>query len=213
MRRTGLRKVIQGVIPPALIRYRGPSGRNRVALTFDDGPVPGITDKVVRTLAARGHRATFFVLGRNAELHPELISSIVESGCEIGNHSYSHVHLSRVPYAQVADEVDRTERVLQKTIAGPSWFRPPAGVLSWHLFRYLWRRGIRRSPVLWSVHVPHEHRKSQSEILDILKMTPPTAGDIVLLHDDYPTIVSVLPAILDLLDELGLRSVSISELL
>jgi peptidoglycan-N-acetylglucosamine deacetylase len=213
MRTSGYRKLIKAVIPQALIRYRGPAAQNLVALTFDDGPVPGITDKVIGILAARGHRATFFVLGQNAESHPGLISSIIDSGCEVGNHSYSHVHLSRVRYAQIGDEVGRTERVLQKNIAGPSWFRPPGGILSWRLFLYLWRRGIRRSPVLWSVHVPHEHKKSSSEILDILRMASPTAGDIVLLHDDYPAIVDVLPAILDLLDERGLRSVPISELI
>jgi|SRR3974390_617197 len=213
MRTQGLKKLVKAVIPSGLIRYRGPSTQNRVALTFDDGPVPGITDEVVRRLAARGHRATFFVLGRRAESHPSLVSSIVESGCEVANHTYSHTLLKRVSYDQIADEVERTERILGKTVVEPSWFRPPGGGLSWKVFLYLRRRRMRTSPVLWSVCVPHEHRKSRGEILDTLRRSIPSPGDIVLLHDDHPTIVEALPSILDLLDERGLRSVSLSELL
>jgi peptidoglycan/xylan/chitin deacetylase (PgdA/CDA1 family) len=213
MRTKGIKKIIKALIPAALIRYRGPSASNRVALTFDDGPVPGVTDEIVRGLTARGHRATFFVLGRKAESYPSLVNLIVDSGCEVGNHSYSHTRLTRVSYAQVADEVERTDRILESAVAGPSWFRPPGGGLSWRLVLCLRRRGTKASPVLWSVCVPHEHRKSEGEILNSLRMATPSSGDIVLLHDDHPTIVEALPAILDLLDENGLRSVPVSELL
>ena len=213
MRTKGIKQIIKAVIPSALIRYRGPSASRRVALTFDDGPVPGITDEVVRSLTARGHRATFFVVGQRAESCPALVKEIVDSGCEVGNHTYSHLPLSRVSYNQLASEVERTDRILNRNVAGPSWFRPPGGGLSWRLLLYLWRRRIKASPVLWSICVPHEHRKSHAEILDILRTAAPGPGDIVLLHDDHRTIVHVLPAILDLLDERKLRSVSLSELL
>jgi peptidoglycan-N-acetylglucosamine deacetylase len=213
MRTRGIKKIVKGLIPSKLIRYRGRSASNRVALTFDDGPEPGITDEVIRTLTTRGHRATFFVLGRKAESHPLLVHSIVANGCEVGNHGYSHTSLGRVSYADVADEVERTDRILEKSGAGLSWFRPPGGGLSWRLFLYLWRRGTKTSPILWSVCIPHEHRKSQAELLETLKTSTPSAGDIVLLHDDHPGIVGALPAILDLLDERGLRSVPLSELL
>lgn len=213
MRTKGFRKIIKATIPAALIRYKGPTTEKRVALTFDDGPVPGITNEVLRTLAARDHRATFFVIGERAESFPSLVKTIVESGCEIGNHGYSHKSLRRISYAQVANEVDRTDRVLQRTVEVPSWFRPPGGGLSWPVFMHLWRRGVKASPVLWSVCIPHEHRKSQHEIVENLRSAALSAGDIILLHDDHPTIVEALPVILDLLDESGLRSVSLSELL
>jgi len=213
VRTRGIRKIIKSLIPPALVRYRGSSASNSVALTFDDGPVPGITDEVVRNLTARGHRATFFVLGSRAELHPTLVDSIVDSGCEVANHSYSHQNCARASYAQVVREIERTDRVLTRTVAGPTWFRPPGGVLSWRLFLYLWRRRTKASPVLWSVCVPHEHRKSQAEIVEILRTARPSPGDVLLLHDDNPTIVQALPAILDLLEERGLRSVPFSQLL
>ncbi len=213
MRTKGIRKIIKAVIPSALIRYRGLSAANRVALTFDDGPVPGVTDELLRSLVARGHRATFFVVGQRAESVPGLIHSIVESGCEVGNHGYSHRSLRRISYTEVAEEVERTDRILQRSVSIPSWFRPPGGALSWPLFLYLWRRRVKACPVLWSVCVPHEHRKSGREIAEILGTAAPSAGDIVLLHDDHPSIVEALPVILDLLDERGLRSVSLSELL
>jgi len=205
--------MIKALIPSQLIRFRAPAGSNLLALTFDDGPVPGVTDEIVRSLTARGHRATFFVVGRRAESYPSLVNLIVDSGCEVGNHSYSHTRLTRVSYAEVADELARTDRILEGTGAGPSWFRPPGGELSWRLMLCLRRRGVKASPVLWSVCVPHEHRKSQREILDVLQTSRPSSGDIVLLHDDHPTIVEALPSILDLLDQSGLRSVSLTELL
>jgi peptidoglycan/xylan/chitin deacetylase (PgdA/CDA1 family) len=213
MRTKGIRRVFKTLIPPALIRYRGPSTQNRLALTFDDGPVPGVTDRVVQILTARGHRATFFVLGRNAESHPSLIDLIVQNGSEVANHSYSHTLSSGLSYAQMVDEVERTDRILQRVVCGQSWFRPPRGNLSWRLFVYLRRRRVKSSPVLWSVCIPHEHRKSDHEILEALRTAVPSAGDIILLHDDHATIVEALPAILDLLEERGLRSVPMSELL
>src|ERR1700740_2970155 len=113
MRTSGIRKIIKAVIPSALIRYKGPSAVKRVALTFDDGPVPGITDQLVRGLASREHRATFFVVGKRAQSFPSLVQAILKSGCEVGNHGYSHTCLNRVSYAKVADEVERKDRVLQ----------------------------------------------------------------------------------------------------
>ena len=213
MRTKGLKKLLKALIPASVIRYRGRAEQNQVALTFDDGPVPGITDHLIRSLSARGHRATFFVVGRRAELNPALLHSIADSGCEVANHSYSHPRFSEISYAQVAEEVRRTDQVLANTVPSPSWFRPPGGRLSWRLFLYLWRRGAKASPVLWSVSIPHEHRKTHKEIVDLLRQSTPSAGDIVLLHDDHPTIVEAIPAILDLLDECGLRSVPVSELL
>jgi peptidoglycan-N-acetylglucosamine deacetylase len=212
MRSKGIKKLIKGIISPALVHYSGPTANKTVALTFDDGPEAGITDEIVRTLARRGHRATFFVIGQKAELHPSLVRSIVSSGCEVGNHSYSHARVSSGTYVQIAEEVERCDRVLTNTVGGASWFRPPGGRLSWRLLLYL-RRSGRTSPVLWSVCIPQEHRKSKSEILETLRSAAPIAGDIILLHDDHPNIPEALPSILDLLDERGLRSVPVGELL
>lgn len=208
-RQGGLKKILSS----GLIRYRGPSHKNQVALTFDDGPVPGITDEIVRALADRGHRATFFVIGRKAEQRPQLVRTIISNGFEIGNHTYSHKLLSSSGYIEIADEVNRTDDILKKTVPGPTWFRPPGGQLSWKLLAYLWRRGRRRSPVLWSICIPQENRKSKEEIVQLLNAAEPSAGDIILLHDDHPVILEALPSILELIEGRGLRSVSLSELL
>jgi len=163
-------------------------------------------------LITPGHRATFFTIGWKAELHPSLMNSIVDSGCEVGNHTSSHKPLKHVSYKQVENELERTDGILEKSVSGTKWFRPPGGCLSWPLFLYLWRRGVKSSPVLWSIWVPDEDRKSEVEILQELAAAAPRSGDIILLHDDHPTIVRALPAVLDLLDQHNLRSVPLSEL-
>lgn len=213
MRTKGFKALVKAVIPSGLICYRGPASRNQVALTFDDGPAPNVTNELVRQLRSRGHKATFFVLGRAAEAYPGLLDCIKEGGCEIGNHSYSHVVMSQLSHAQINAEVERTDRVLGRSIDDPSWFRPPGGRLSWNLVLYLRRRRFKTTPILWSVCVPHEHKKSPKELVDVMRAAVIVPGDIVLLHDDYPTIATALPLILDLLEERGLRSVSLSELL
>lgn len=205
-------KLLKRLIPGTLIRYRGSRGGARVSLTFDDGPVPGITERIVATLAARGHRGTFFVLGNRAEAHPELIRAIAGSGSEVGNHTYSHRRVNQLSRAELAEEIERTDRLLRPD-GGVSWFRPPTGRLSLPLFLYLWRRGRRVAPVLWSVLVPREHRRTAAEIVSVLETSGIREGDIVLLHDDNQALPEALPRILDLLDKRGLRSVPVDELL
>lgn len=213
MRTSGFNRILKAIVPSALIRFRGLSVPNRIALTFDDGPVPGVTDRVIQALTARGHQATFFLMGRKAELRPGLINSIIESGCEVGNHFYTHAIPKRLSYSQVKQQLDRTDRILHRSAGEPSWVRPPGGRISWPLLWHLQCRKVRSAVILWSVFVPSENQKSAKEITDTLRADALTAGDIVLLHDDRTAIVDALPGILDLLDERGLHSVCLTELL
>lgn len=107
-----------------------PRAPGRLALTFDDGPDPVYTPRVLDLLADYEAKATFFCLGRQLEAHPELARRIRADGHLLANHSWSHADLTKLPQHRVWDEIARTQEVLE-AIAGaaPRWFRPPFGAV------------------------------------------------------------------------------------
>ncbi len=117
---------------PTVVRAAPGAGRT-VALTFDDGP--GLwTPKVLDVLRRSGVKAAFFVIGRNAETNPGLVSAIAADGHLIGNHTWNHDPPpggASWPRARLANELDRTDQLLNEiTGSRTCWFRPPAGILS-----------------------------------------------------------------------------------
>ena len=126
-----------GVIVPQLemygdVEWRAEPGSKSVALTFDDGPNPTTTRRVLSILAERGHKATFFVVGRKAKLHPDVVREIHEAGHAIGCHGYVHnrLYCFKAP-DHVAADIDRTQRAVEEaTGARPTLFRPPVGYVS-----------------------------------------------------------------------------------
>jgi peptidoglycan/xylan/chitin deacetylase (PgdA/CDA1 family) len=101
--------------------------RKSVWLTFDDGPHPANTRKVLTTLAAHGIKATFFVLGENAASRIALVKEAFDAGHRIGNHSYSHPNLTTLGAADVETEIVRTEAVIKAYLGDHKLFRPPYG--------------------------------------------------------------------------------------
>ena len=140
---------------PALGRalWRGPADRPRAALTFDDGPSPSTPD-VLDALAAEGVRATFFVLGRQVERHPDVVRRIVAEGHQLANHGYDHGILIFRGAAHVADQLTRTERAVERAAGpdamsrlfrAPHGFRGPATALGARRAGYrmaAWTRGV-----------------------------------------------------------------------
>lgn len=108
---------------------RGPKGARGVALTFDDGPHPRWTTKILTTLAERGAKATFFVVGRKAEQHPEMVRAILDAGHAIGLHSYEHDRFFALRREKrVRADLEKGIAVLQAlTGTRPTLFRPPIG--------------------------------------------------------------------------------------
>lgn len=117
------------VRPPAIARallpglhWRMPADERAVYLTFDDGPEPSVTPWVLRALETHDARASFFLIGRNAERHPELVAALKAHGHAIGNHTWDHRNGWRTPLADYLDSVERTRALL-----GTRLFRPPYG--------------------------------------------------------------------------------------
>lgn len=125
------------------VLWHGPD-RPEVALTFDDGPSPKTTPRVLAELAQSNTRATFFVIGRKALAHPELVREIVAAGHEVGLHGFEHDRLfSLRGSAQVADDIRRTQDAIEAAGAPrPLLFRPPIGFVSHFTVRGARRAGV-----------------------------------------------------------------------
>jgi len=213
-----------GVLFPWLEMYarivsRGPVGSARVALTFDDGPHPVTTRRVLEALAPTRHRATFFVLGVKARRHPDVIREIHAGGHSLGIHGDFHdrLHSFRMPRT-VRDEIARAaDAVEAATGARPRFFRPPLGHTSVTTVRGVRLAGV--TLVGWSSRGFDGIRGRGLEALVERVSRTLADGEIVMLHDaaerdDYePASVRALPKLLALLDERGLTSVGLDALL
>jgi len=182
-----------------------------VALTFDDGPNPDATPLILDALAARGVRATFFILGRHAEQWPDLVKRVAAEGHSIGNHGYFHRKLHFKSPAYVRTDLTLGTRAIEQ-IAGvcPRLFRAPHG------FRSPWVTPIARSlgqrTVGWSFGVWDSDRPGRDVIVGrILEGVRP--GSILLLHDgdgydphgDRVQTAQAVPLIVDSLLDQGYR--------
>ena len=163
---------------------RGRSGRQAVALTFDDGPDPISTPLLLDLLARYGVRATFFVTGRRAERYPDLVKTILAQGHTLGNHSYSHDNLIMFKsHPRVVREITAAQGVFQQFGVQPLAFRPPVGVTSPRLPGALALTGLyvvnfsNRGADLGNRRVAHLSQR----ILKRLR-----ADDIIMLHDIEP---------------------------
>jgi peptidoglycan/xylan/chitin deacetylase (PgdA/CDA1 family) len=187
--------------------------RGEVALTFDDGPQPGITPRVLDLLDQAGARASFFCIGRRVAAHPDLAAEIVRRGHRLENHTWSHPGLFAcyLPAAQ-RREMLRTQEIMEE-VAGrrPAFFRAPAGFRNLFLDRELWAAGL--TLAAWTRRgydtVERDPAKVTERLLRGLR-----AGDVLLLHDGSslheegnPLVLDALPRVLDGLAAAGLRSV------
>lgn len=163
---------------------RGPRNVGCVSLSFDDGPDSLTTPLVLDILKSYQMLATFFVTGKNARSHPDLIARILEQGHTIGNHTYSHDPLMMLKSGQrLKEEIIKTQRVLAVHGIRPLVFRPPAGITNPKLGSVLTELGL--NTVNFSCRAMDKGNRRISGIASkILGRVRP--GDIILLHDSKP---------------------------
>lgn len=180
-----LKQTLGMMLPSRKYLLSGPGQTRDIALTFDDGPNPEHTRELLDLLRDLEIRGTFFVQGNRAEESPRLIERIVSEGHGLGNHSWSHGEPQRTSAQELAEEVERTRRLLERiTGVTTNLFRPPKGKLSLAKFRELWK--LDQTIVLWNVD-PRDYAVQPGEHLDRwVEGYQPTAGDIVLFHDIHP---------------------------
>lgn len=163
---------------------RGHTGRKSVALTFDDGPDPLTTPKLLDLLAGHGMKATFFVSGQRAQRHPECIESILSQGHLIGNHSYSHMpFLMLHHFERIRQEINAAQEIFKKFNILPFAFRPPVGLTNPKLGPIL-----SQLDMICVTFSCRAYDRGNRHILGmahkILKKVKP--DDIILLHDIRP---------------------------
>jgi len=163
---------------------RGRKDLSAVALTFDDGPDPATTPALLDLLAKYGAHATFFVTGRNAEAHPDLIRLILSRGHAVGNHSYSHSPLLMLKSdATLREEIRSAQTVLREFDIAPLAFRPPVGITNPRLWRALIESG------LYCVNFScRAFDAGNRRVIGLSKkiLMKVRSGVIVLLHDVNP---------------------------
>ena len=179
----------------------------RVALTFDDGPHPVYTPRLLDGLKARGVHASFFMVGENAAANPELVERIYEEGHLIGNHTYSHQQLTTLSEEAATQELTKTQEVLEQiTGEWPLYVRPPFG--SWN--REL-EGEVSMLPVLWSVDSLDWTTTNTAEIVRRV-VTQVKEDDIILMHDYYASSVEAALQVVDQLQTAGFTFVTADEL-
>jgi peptidoglycan/xylan/chitin deacetylase (PgdA/CDA1 family) len=162
-------------------RVRRTFAGGAVALTFDDGPHPGSTDRILEILARLDVRATFFCVGRNAETYPWLLRRLRSEGHAIGSHSYSHPHPRQTPRATLATDYRRGRQVIAEILGEDvTLFRPPHGHLT-AASAWLVRRQ-RLEPWLWTVD-PEDWRPGATRDRIQAVAGGASGADVVLLHD------------------------------
>lgn len=183
-----------------------PAGEKYVALTFDDGPRQGTTDRLLDGLKERGAKATFFLIGQQIEENSGLVTRMAEEGHQIGNHTWSHQRLDGIRPELAAREVEQTEEALEALLGGGKyWLRPPYGQVS---------EGADFGVPLvkWCVDPRDwESRNADKVTRAILDSVEP--GSIILLHDIYPTSVDAALRVVDQLQAEGYWFVTVEELL
>lgn len=195
-----------------------PTRRRHLALTFDDGPCMPFTSQILDLLRLYGVPATFFMVGRNIERHPELAQRVVLEGHTIGNHTYRHCWPDAV-FQWRYPELRRAQLVTRDLVGvSPRYFRPPLGIHTpWQL------AAVRRAglcTVQWSIEANDPHRPGTAEIARriVAALRP---GGIILLHDgegtrtttDRGQTVAALPRILASANRAGYTFVTLDQLL
>jgi peptidoglycan/xylan/chitin deacetylase (PgdA/CDA1 family) len=199
------------VTPPDIVA-RVHTAQPVIALTFDDGPHPVLTPRLLDILAARGVRATFYVIGRRVRHGLDALRRIAAEGHEIGNHTWSHPSLLGHSDAAVLGELDRTTRAIHDAVGRPPvTMRPPYGNFMPRQSRMVMQaRGL--PTVMWSVDPEDWRRPGPWAVADhILSRSHP--GAIVLAHDIIAPTVRAMPTVLDGLIARGYRFATISEML
>lgn len=194
------------ISPPKFIRNMFPDliwsieDERGVYITFDDGPTPGVTEWILATLRRYNAKATFFVLGKNVELYPDLYEKILADGHRVGNHTYSHQKGLGMSLERYVEDIDFASDLVQSNL-----FRPPYARVTRSQIRAVAQR---YKIVMWSI-VSRDYNRRLSPERCLRGVLPHIeAGSIILFHDSekaFPNMSYALPRTLEHIAQLGLK--------
>ena len=179
-----------------------------VALTFDDGPSPKYTPLLLDGLKERNVQATFFLLGKNVKENQELVQRMQAEGHLLGNHTYNHVQLNKIPETTARQEILKTNNEIYEATGNyPEYMRPPYGA---------WKKNmefcVEMLPVFWDIDTLDWKSQNVDAILKAAGEEPED-GSIILMHDEYQTSVEAALLLIDRLKEKGYEFVTVDELI
>ncbi len=195
------------------IHWKDTSDSDLVYLTFDDGPDPNHTPKILNILGMQNVRATFFVLSDKAAQNKKLIERTHQEGHEIGIHSFTHKRLWFRSEQYIYDQLDQSKRIIEK-ITGECvrFFRPPFGVFSKRLLKIC--AALNLELVMWSLMTyDFDVRLSERSILKLI-LSRVECGEIIVFHDGHVNsdrTVKILEPVIHIMKEKGLKLVSLSK--
>lgn len=192
---------VAGPVPAA-----GAECAGYVGLSFDDGP-GDTTAELLSALRESGLRATMFNQGDNAAAHPQLVASQVEAGMWVGNHSYSHPHMTGLTESEMDEEISRAQEAIADAGGGvPELFRPPYGETNETLRAVAEARGL--TEILWDVDSMDWNGATVDQIVQANASL--TDGQVIVMHDWPPNTLAAIPRIAEALKNKGLCSGEIS---
>lgn len=190
------------------IRTEGPF----IAMTFDDGPHPVHTPRLLDILKRRNIKATFFVVGTNARRYPQLIRRMIAEGHEIGNHTVNHKYLSRISVEEARAEVLGCEKAIVAACGvKPRILRPPGGHINDRVKVWL-KKEFGYSTIMWAVD-PEDWKRPGSDVVAHRIISETDPGEIVLAHDIHGPTIAAMPRALDGLLSNGYRFLTVSQLI
>lgn len=179
-----------------------------IALTFDDGPYPPVTDRILQTLRDNDSHATFFVMGNRAETYSDTIAQAFADGNQIGNHTYSHKDLTKLSADQIIYEVQYSNDMInQSAEVGDAYLRPPYGAKSETV-----KSTVGVPMICWNVDTLDWKTKDADAIYKEIMGTVKD-GDILLMHDLYPSTADAMEKVIPELIRQGYKLVTVKELL
>ncbi len=178
-----------------------------VYLTFDDGPIPEVTPKVLAILAKYNVKATFFMVGENIDKHPEVFRQVVEAGHQLGNHTYNHLKGWKTPFDEYMSNVARCNKALfehHPSVFIPTLFRPPYGKATLRQRIALHRKGYKI--IYWDILTRDYDASVTPEQMLRLIQRETRPGSIINFHDSLKSnerMLEVLPKAIEWLQKEG----------
>jgi peptidoglycan-N-acetylglucosamine deacetylase len=183
-----------------------------IAMTFDDGPSPETTPRLLDILKQRNIKATFFMIGQNAEHNPAIVQRILAEGHEIGNHSWTHPQLSKLSDERVTEEINQTQAAIKNACGyTPVLLRPPYGAITARQKQWI-EQQFGLSVIIWSVD-PFDWKRPGASVIEQRILAGARPGAIILSHDIHKQTVDAMPATLDALAAKGFKFVTVSQLI
>ncbi len=192
------------------ILVRGDTARKEIALTFDDGPHPQFTLRLLALLRQLDVRATFFVVGEKVDQAPYILPMIIKDGHELGNHTYHHLNLTKISNELIQSEIQQCNNAIHRACGvNAQYFRPPGGRHDAVIITMA--EALKMVTVLWTDD-PADYKMPGEQILEDRLLHHISNGAVCLLHDGIEQTLDILPDLIMHLRREGYRFVTLSEL-